>query len=116
MFKYTKTTLKKIEDIFKAQGYTVRYEKGSFTSGYCLVEERKIAIINRFYDTEGRINTLLDILSTATDVNEDLFEEKEQKFYNQIMKKASAKKEEEEETPESTGASVTLEEVISNED
>jgi len=112
MFKYTKNTLKKIEEIFKAQGYTVRYEKGSFTSGYCLVEERKIAIINRFYDTEGRINTLLDILSTATDVNEELFEEKEQKFYNQIMK-SSAKKEEEK--PETKDAPITLEEVISNE-
>lgn len=116
MFKYTKTTLKKIEDIFKAQGYTVRYEKGSFTSGYCLVEERKIAIINRFYDTEGRINTLLDILSTATDINEELFEEKEQKFYNQIMKSNAKKEENKEETPEQKGASVTLEEVISNED
>ena len=111
MFKYTKTTLKKIEEIFKTQGYTVRYEKGSFTSGYCLVEERKIAIINRFYDTEGRINTLLEILSTATDINEELFEEKEQKFYNQIMK-ASAKKEEEE-TPETTKEAS---EIISNED
>jgi len=116
MFKYTKTTLKKIEEIFKTQGYTVRYEKGSFTSGYCLVEERKIAIINRFYDTEGRINTLLDILSTATDINEELFEEKEQKFYNKLMKSALAEGEEKEETPANKGASVTLEEVISNED
>ena len=115
MFKYTKTTLKKIEEIFKTQGYTVRYEKGSFTSGYCLVEERKIAIINRFYDTEGRINTLLDILSTATDINEELFEEKEQKFYNQLMKSATAE-EEKEEPPEQKGASVTLEDIISNED
>jgi len=116
MFKYTKTTLKKIEEIFKTQGYTVRYEKGSFTSGYCLVEERKIAIINRFYDTEGRINTLLDILSTATDINEELFEEKEQKFYNQLMKSSAKKEDEREETPVQKGASITLEDVISNED
>lgn len=115
MFKYTKNTLKKIEEIFKTQGYTVRYEKGSFTSGYCLVEERKIAIINRFYDTEGRINTLLDILSTATDINEELFEQKEQKFYNQLMK-ASAQKEEEGEEEETEGASVTIEEIIADED
>ncbi len=94
MFKYTKNTLKKIEEIFKTQGYTVRYEKGSFTSGYCLVEDRKIVIINRFYDTEGRINTLLDILSVAEKIDESLFEEKEQKFYNQLMKAADKKEEE----------------------
>lgn len=83
--KYTKTTLSKIEEVFKQQGYTVRYEKGNFTSGYCLVEQKKVAIINRFYDTEGRINTLLDILSFS-EINEELFEEKEKKFYNQLMK------------------------------
>lgn len=114
MFKYTKTTLKKIEEIFKTQGYTVRYEKGSFTSGYCLVEERKIAIINRFYDTEGRINTLLDILSTATDIQEELFEEKQQKFYNQLMKK-SAQKEKAATEDKDEGASITIEEVIADE-
>jgi hypothetical protein len=36
----------------------------SFQSGYCLVENRSIAVVNKFFDTEARINTLLDILST----------------------------------------------------
>lgn len=59
----TKHSLKKLETLAKELGYTVRYEKGNFTSGYCLVESRRMAIINKFYDTEGRINVLLDILS-----------------------------------------------------
>ena len=63
--KLTKTTLKKLEVLFKELGYTVRYEKGNFTSGYCVVESRKVVVINRFYDTEGRCNTLLDVLSTV---------------------------------------------------
>ena len=47
----------------------VRYEKGNFQSGYCIVESKKIAIVNKFYDTEGRINVLLDILShVGTDI------------------------------------------------
>jgi hypothetical protein len=62
--RYSSTTLKKIEDIFHELGYTLRYEKGSFQSGYCLVENRKIAVINRFLDTEARINALAEILST----------------------------------------------------
>ena len=61
--RYTQTTLKKIEDVFDELDYTVRYEKGSFQSGYCLVESRRVAVVNKFFDIEARINTLLDILS-----------------------------------------------------
>lgn len=61
--RYTQTTLKKIEEVFDELDYAVRYEKGSFQSGYCLVESRRVAVVNKFFDTEGRINTLLDILT-----------------------------------------------------
>ncbi len=63
MLPTTKHSLKKLESLLKELGYVVRYEKGNFTSGYCLVEQRKVAIVNRFYDTEGRINVLYDILA-----------------------------------------------------
>ena len=62
MFKYTKYLLERIQDVFKELEYTVRYEKGSFQSGYAIVDERKIVVINKFFDTEARINCLLDIL------------------------------------------------------
>ncbi len=61
--RYTTTTLKKLEDVFSELDYSVRYEKGSFQSGYCIVESRKIAVVNKFFDTEARINCLLDILN-----------------------------------------------------
>ena len=61
--RYTQSTLKKIEALFEELDYAIRYEKGSFQSGYCLVESRRIAVVNRFFDTEARINCLLDILS-----------------------------------------------------
>jgi len=60
--RYTQTTLKKLEQLFEEFDYAIRYEKGNFQSGYCLVESRKIAVVNKFFDTEGRINCLLDIL------------------------------------------------------
>ena len=85
MIKYTKGNLKKIEDVFSDLEYTVRYEKGNFNSGYCLVEDKKIAVINKFYDTEGRINVLLDILSTIL-VIESMLSEKSLKFFKQILK------------------------------
>lgn len=63
MFKYNATTLKKLEELFKEAGFTIRYEKGHFQSGYCLLEDRKVIVVNRYYTTEARINTLLELLS-----------------------------------------------------
>ena len=64
MLNPTKHNLKKVETLASELGYTVRYEKGNFQSGYALVESRRMAIINKFYDTEGRLNCLYDILAT----------------------------------------------------
>jgi hypothetical protein len=60
---YTITTQKKLEALLEALSYKVRYEKGNFQSGYCLVKDRKVAVINKFFATEARINSLLDIIS-----------------------------------------------------
>ena len=60
--KYTKTTLSKLEQIFEEADYKVRYEKGQFKSGYCLIYQKKIIVVNKFFDTKGRIDSLLDIL------------------------------------------------------
>lgn len=61
--RYTQTTLKKLEEVFDELDYTVRYEKGNFQSGYCIVENRRVAVVSKFFDTEARINCLLEILS-----------------------------------------------------
>lgn len=93
MFKYTKYSLKKLEALFEEISYTIRYEKGNFNSGYCIVEDRNIAVINKFYDTEGRINCLLDILSNV-EVEEKTLSEKSLKFYKQISRLSSKDEEE----------------------
>ena len=89
MLKYTKNNLKKIEQLFEQLDYTVRYERGSFQSGYCLVENRRVAVINKYFDTEGRINVLLDILQ-AVAVDEDALDEKTGKFYRTLLSNANA--------------------------
>ena len=89
MFKYTSTTLKKIEQIFDECGYIVRYERGSFQSGYCLLENKRIIIVNRFFDNESRINTLLDILDQIG-VDETLLSENSLKFYPIIKERKVA--------------------------
>ena len=60
--KYTVTTLEKIEKMLQETGYVVRYERGNFQSGYCILEEKKVLVLNKFLTLEGRINTLIDIL------------------------------------------------------
>lgn len=85
MLNYTKHTLSKVESLLTEQKYIVRYERGSFTSGYCIVEHRKIAILNKFFDTPARINCLLDIL-TSIEIDESLYGEKQLVFYKQAMK------------------------------
>lgn len=62
--RYTKQFLNKLEDVFAESDYVLRYEKGNFKSGYCLLKDTKIAIINKYYTTEGKINCLIDILKS----------------------------------------------------
>lgn len=85
MLKSSKSNLAKLEQIFREQDYIIRYEKGNFQSGYCIVEDRKIAVINKFFDTEGRINCLLDILSMII-VMEDKLSEKSLSFFKHVLK------------------------------
>jgi hypothetical protein len=61
--KHTKHNLKKLEELLEEVGYEVRYEKGNFQSGYCVVEARKVVVVNKFFATEGRFSVLLDIIS-----------------------------------------------------
>jgi hypothetical protein len=62
MFKYNAGNLKKLEDLLKEAGYVVRYEKGNFNSGYCILENRRVIVINKYFENEARINNLLEIL------------------------------------------------------
>lgn len=85
-----------METLFRELEYTVRYEKGNFQSGYCVVENRRMAIINKFFDVEGRLNCLMEILSQQ-DLSEYLPElsEDSRKFYDQIESSLPTDEEEE---------------------
>ncbi|XZF16121.1 hypothetical protein ACTHGU_08280 [Chitinophagaceae bacterium MMS25-I14] len=82
-FKYTPNTLKKLEQLFEEARYIIRYEKGNFNSGYCVLEERRVAVINRFLNVEGRINALLEILPSVK-INEEELSGEMQKWYAQL--------------------------------
>ena len=58
----------------------MRYEKGSFNSGYCILRNKKVAVVNKYYTTEGKINCLLEILRSIR-VDVSALGEKNQKLY-----------------------------------
>jgi hypothetical protein len=60
--KYNQTILDKIEKIIEETGYIIRYERGTFQSGFCILEDRKVVVLNKFLQLEGRINTLIDLI------------------------------------------------------
>ncbi|HEY9006711.1 hypothetical protein [Ohtaekwangia sp.] len=83
MIKYTTQFLLKLEEMITESDYTLRYEKGNFKAGYCVLKDQKIMIVNKFFTTEGKINALLDILKGVT-LDPTRFSEKSQKLYEEL--------------------------------
>ena len=84
--KYTQTTLEKLEKIAEEVGYVLRYERGTFQSGYCILENKKVVVLNKFLQTEGRINTLIELIPQL-EVNTDLLSEESKKMYMDVVSK-----------------------------
>ncbi|HKB45287.1 MAG TPA: hypothetical protein VKC90_12890 [Chitinophagaceae bacterium] len=87
--KYTQTTLDKLETIVEEAGYVLRYERGTFQSGYCILEERKVVVLNKFLQIEGRINTLFELIPQL-DINTELLSDESKKGYIDIISKLEA--------------------------
>ncbi|MBL7730718.1 MAG: hypothetical protein JNM88_06030 [Chitinophagaceae bacterium] len=82
--KYTQSTLSKLESITEEAGYVLRYERGTFQSGYCILEAKKVVVLNKFLQTEGRINTLVDLIPQL-EVDTSLLSEESKKLYGEII-------------------------------
>ncbi len=88
--KYTQNNLDKIEAIAEACGYVIRYERGSFQTGYCILQERKVIVINKFFQTEGRMNALIDLMPQLN-INFDALTLSSQKMYDEVMSVVSTR-------------------------
>lgn len=82
--KYNQSVLNKLEKILEEADYVVRYERGSFQSGYCILEEKKVVVLNKFLNTEGRINTLIDLIPSLK-ITFELLTVDSQKMYKEVM-------------------------------
>jgi hypothetical protein len=84
MVSLSKVSKEKLEKIFELNGYKVRYEKGHFQSGYCLVQDQKIVVVNKFFDLAGRVEALLDVISLV-ELDESTLDDKLKKFFKTCL-------------------------------
>jgi hypothetical protein len=95
--KYTQTTLNKVEALIEEAGYIVRYERGSFQSGFCILEDKKVVVLNKFLQLEGRINTLIDLIPQLK-IDAETLTPESKKWFDDIMGRYHAANNEEEQS------------------
>ena len=83
MIKYNAAFQKKLEDLYDEGGYIVRYEKGSFNSGYCILEKKRVVVINKFHPIDAKINSLIEILNFV-DLDTSTMQESSQRFLTEL--------------------------------
>ena len=59
-----KNTYIELKDIFEKLGYKIILDNGSYNSGYSLLEDEKIIVINKNKPFENRVRVLSEILSS----------------------------------------------------
>ena len=82
--KATKSNQEKLQNILKSQNFTIRYEKGNFKGGYCMVKAEQIIIINKFFPLESKINTLVDIIREI-EIDQSLLEPNQVKLLHNLI-------------------------------
>jgi len=53
-----KQTLAELEELAGKLGYSVRFEKGNFKGGYCVLKESRLLVVNSRNDHERRITII----------------------------------------------------------
>ncbi|GAA4088653.1 hypothetical protein [Mucilaginibacter panaciglaebae] len=83
MLTFTTHTLEKIEMLLKSAGYKVRYEKGNFKTGACLLLNSRMIVVNRFSNLESKILSLAELLREL-EVDHNLLDDKQITFLQQL--------------------------------
>jgi hypothetical protein len=81
MLPYTQTSLNKLEDLLNALGLKVRYERGNFKSGTCVLQKENILVVNRFSDIEVKIRSMIQVIQGLEPSESTELDEKQQKLY-----------------------------------
>jgi hypothetical protein len=79
----TNHMLDKLESLLKALDYRVRYEKGNFKTGACVLENSRVVVVNKFSNLESKIQGLADLIGTL-EVQDQLLDDKQKQLLNQL--------------------------------
>jgi hypothetical protein len=91
--KYTQAVLDKLERILEENDYIIRYERGSFQSGYCILESKRVVVLNKFLVLEGRIHTMMDIIPQL-EISVDKLSPESRKLFDEVQLKYQARQDE----------------------
>jgi hypothetical protein len=76
MLTNTNHTLEKLETLLRVTGYRVRYEKGNFKTGACVLLNSKVVVVNKFSGLEAKILAIAE-LARSLEMDETLLDEKQ---------------------------------------
>ncbi|MFD0792955.1 hypothetical protein ACFQZX_04960 [Mucilaginibacter litoreus] len=83
MLTLTNHTLDKLEMLLKTSGYKVRYEKGNFKTGACLLQNSKVVVVNKFANLESKIAAVAELARTL-EMDYNLLDDKQAAFLHQL--------------------------------
>ena len=83
MLTMTTHTLEKLELLLKSAGYRVRYERGNFKTGACLLQHNRMVVINKFSNLESRIQAMAE-LARELEIDQNLLDDKQTAFLHQL--------------------------------
>ncbi|MFM2376591.1 MAG: hypothetical protein RLZZ165_1688, partial [Bacteroidota bacterium] len=73
----------KLEALFKVLEFKLRYEKGNFKSGYCILADQNVVVINKFLPLDSKVTALIEILRQIN-VDETKLDESERKLLHRV--------------------------------
>ncbi len=83
MLTLTTHTLEKLEILLRTAGYRVRYEKGNFKTGACLLLNNKIIVVNKFSNLESKIQAIVELIRDL-ELDYQVLDDKQITFLQQI--------------------------------
>jgi len=83
MLTLTTHTLEKLETLLRSAGYKVRYEKGNFKTGACMLLSSKVVVVNKFSNLESKIHAITELIREL-ELDHNLLDDKQITFLQQI--------------------------------
>jgi len=83
MLTMTTHTLEKLEILLRSAGYKVRYEKGNFKTGACMLLSSRVIVVNKFSNLESKIHAIAELIREL-ELDFNLLDDKQITFVQQI--------------------------------